>query len=82
MILAEAAARPAGTFAEAAVRLAGLSAVLFGWTPDAFWRATPAELRAPTEMLAGALAGTLNGDATAPPDGATLARLREQFPDG
>ena len=61
MILAEAAARPAGTFAEAAVRLAGLSGVLFGWTPDAFWRVTPAELRAPTEMLAGALAGTLAG---------------------
>ncbi|MEG3153112.1 phage tail assembly chaperone, partial [Sphingomonas sp. ZT3P38] len=33
-------------FAEAAVRLAGQAGVAFGWTPDVFWRATPAELLA------------------------------------
>lgn len=33
-------------FAACAVRLAGLSTRAFGWTPDAFWHATPAELAA------------------------------------
>ena len=33
-------------FAEGAVRLAGLATRAFGWTPDAFWQATPAELAA------------------------------------
>ena len=66
----------AGTFAAQAGRLAGFAGVAFGWTSDAFWRATPAELAA--------LVAALRGDeeATAPPDGATLARLREAFPDG
>lgn len=71
---ASSVARPGGTFADAALRLAGLSGVLFGWSPEAFWRATPAELRALTDAL--------TGDEIVPPDGATLARLREQFPDG
>ncbi len=61
-------------FADAAARLAGTAAVLAGWRPDEFWRATPAELG--TVMLA--LAG--DADATAgPPD---LKRLQEMFPDG
>lgn len=32
------------TFAEAARRLAGASALVLGWRPHEFWRATPAEL--------------------------------------
>lgn len=61
-------------FADAAARLAGLAGVAFGWSPEAFWRATPAELAALVTAIA--------GEAVAPPDGATLARLREAFPDG
>lgn len=61
-------------FAEAAGRLAGQAGVAFGWTPEAFWRATPAELLA--------LVRALRGDEVAPPDGATMARLMEAFPDG
>ena len=33
-------------FAAAARRLAGLAARGFGWTPDTFWNATPAEFAA------------------------------------
>lgn len=35
---------PQDHFATAAARLAGRATRAFGWTPDAFWRATPAEL--------------------------------------
>ena len=31
-------------FAATAARLAGQAGVLFGWRPDEFWAATPAEL--------------------------------------
>jgi uncharacterized phage protein (TIGR02216 family) len=62
-------------FADVAVRLAGFAGLWFGWSPDTFWQATPAE-------LAG-LANAAGGDAgTAPPDAGTLARLMEAFPDG
>lgn len=61
-------------FADAAVRLAGLSGLLFGWSPETFWNATPAEL--------GALARAAAGDAVAPPGAEAIARLKEQFPDG
>jgi uncharacterized phage protein (TIGR02216 family) len=63
-------------FADAAARLAGLAGVLFGWSPDDFWRATPAELAAVGRALAG------DTDDVVPPDAATLARLKEMFPDG
>lgn len=62
-------------FREGASRLAGAAGVMFGWAPEDFWRATPAELGALIEALR----------AEARPDGvdtATLARLKEQFPDG
>ncbi|MBN8838912.1 MAG: phage tail assembly chaperone [Sphingomonadales bacterium] len=49
---------------------------MFGWAPDAFWRATPAELAA----LVGACLG--DGADAVPPDAATIARLRERHPDG
>ena len=63
------------SFAEAAGRLAGAAGVMFGWAPEQFWRATPAELVA----LIDALKGEAGADAV---DAATLARLKEQFPDG
>lgn len=66
-------ALPASTFTEAAARLAGLAGALLGWRPDEFWRATPAELAAVLEALAGEPAPAASrGD---------LARLMERFPD-
>lgn len=63
------------TFAERAARLAGLAGALFGWTPEVFWAATPAELAA--------IVGALRGDVgAAPPDAHDIARLMEIFPDG
>ncbi|MDP5280003.1 phage tail assembly chaperone [Sphingomonas sp. DG1-23] len=59
---------------EAAVRLAGMAGVLFGWTPEIFWNATPAELAALVRALA--------GDAVPPPGAGEIARLKELFPDG
>ena len=54
--------------------MAGLAGVAFGWAPDAFWRATPAEL--------GALVQAMRGDAPDPCDRSTIDRLKERFPDG
>lgn len=74
-----AAAFPASStdmaFAAAAARLAGAAGVMFGWAPEDFWRSTPAELGALIEALRGEV-GPDGVDAT------TLARLKEQFPDG
>ena len=64
------------TFAEGARRLAGLAGVALGWSPDAFWAATPAELAALVDALRGPAA------IATPPDAATLAKLKEAFPDG
>lgn len=64
------------TFTQNAVRLSGVVAWSLGWTPEVFWRATPDELAA----IFGALGGEAGADA--PPDAATVARLREMFPDG
>lgn len=61
-------------FAEAAARLAGVAAVLLGWRPDEFWRATP-------EELAGVLTA-LAGEEAAPVEAAAIERLRGMFPDG
>ncbi|WP_431312175.1 phage tail assembly chaperone [Sphingomonas immobilis] len=46
----------------------------FGWSPEAFWGATPAELAALVAVVA--------GERAAPPDAATLQHLMEAFPDG
>jgi hypothetical protein len=62
------------SFAEAAGRLAGMAGVVFGWAPDAFWAATPAELATLVTALA--------GDEGAVADAGDLARLMEAFPDG
>ena len=61
-------------FADAAVRLAGRAGVMFGWAPEQFWAATPAELAALVTVLCeGERAGL---------DGGELARLREALGDG
>nr|WP_245968650.1 phage tail assembly chaperone [Hephaestia caeni] len=53
-----------------------MAGAVLGWTPDAFWRATPAELEAVVRALCG------DASDPAPPDRATIARLMEAFPDG
>jgi uncharacterized phage protein (TIGR02216 family) len=60
-------------FVEGAARLAGVAGVLLGWSPDAFWRATPAELRAVLEAL--------HGPEAVPAGRGELAALMERFPD-
>ncbi len=62
------------TFAESAARAAGLAGVAFGWSPRAFWAATPAELNA--------LVQAVRGDVPHPCDRATIDMLKERFPDG
>ena len=59
-------------FGEAARRLAGAAATLLGWTPDIFWKATPAEL-----------CDALMPPATAaePPSQAAIDALMARFPD-
>ncbi|MDG5489131.1 phage tail assembly chaperone [Sphingomonas sp. BGYR3] len=47
----------------------------FGWSPDAFWRATPDEVAALVEAARGE-------DAGAGVDRDTLARLMKEHPDG
>ena len=61
-------------FTERAAKLAGLAGACLNWSPDEFWRATPAELAS----VLGALAGE-NGGAASADD---LARLMGMFPDG
>lgn len=61
-------------FAQGAARLAGLAGALLGWRPNEFWRATPGELAAVLEALAGERAGGAGAD--------DVARLKEMFPDG
>ncbi|MBN8816270.1 MAG: phage tail assembly chaperone [Sphingomonas sp.] len=58
-------------FADVAKRLAGLAGLMFGWSPDTFWAATPAELAV--------LVTAAMGEQAAPVD---LAGLMEMFPDG
>ena len=61
-------------FSARAVRLAGAAGLAFGWTPDTFWNATPAELAALVRALA--------GEAAEPLGAAECALLEELFPDG
>jgi uncharacterized phage protein (TIGR02216 family) len=63
------------SFAESAARLAGLAGILFNWTPDTFWNATPAELTG----LVAAIAGDAAAD---PPEAGLVAQMMEAFPDG
>jgi hypothetical protein len=65
-------------FADQAARLAGQTALAFGWTPAQFWTLTPAELAAVIAAHA-----DLAADMTpAPPSPGDRARLLEIFPDG
>ena len=61
-------------FRGGAARLAGMAGAVLGWRPGDFWQATPAEL--------GGVVAAIAGDIVAPPGEATLAQLREAFPDG
>jgi hypothetical protein len=58
------------------VRLAGYAGAVLGWSPGAFWEATPAELEAVARALAG------GEEDLAPPDAGVIAAMREAFPDG
>ncbi|UYY60321.1 phage tail assembly chaperone [Sphingomonas sp. S2-65] len=51
-----------------------MAGLVFGWTPDTFWNATPAELAA--------LVSAARGESAEPPGAAEIARLKELFPDG
>ena len=64
------------TFTDNASRLAGLTALILGWRPEEFWRATPDELE-----TAFAAFGPVMAEA-APPDRVAIARLKEMYPDG
>lgn len=65
---------PYESFTQHAVRLSGQLALLLGWTPQAFWQATPAELHATLAAITPAT--------DLPPDAAIIDKLREQYPDG
>jgi uncharacterized phage protein (TIGR02216 family) len=67
-------------FADGAVRLAGFAGVVLGWNPEAFWRATPAELAA--VVTAAATAGAGGGEAAVPLDAQAVAMMRRAYPDG
>ena len=62
-------------FADTARRLAGFAGVAFGWRPDDFWRATPAELATLAEAMAGE-------DDAVPPDARWIEDMRRAHPDG
>jgi len=61
-------------FTDSAAMLAGLAGACLGWSPDDFWRATPAELASVLGALAGGSGGTASAD--------DLTRLMGMFPDG
>jgi uncharacterized phage protein (TIGR02216 family) len=64
------------TFAQSASRLAGLAGWLLHWSPEMFWRSTPAELAAIFAVMQG------DGAMPAPPDRQLIQTLQEMFPDG
>jgi hypothetical protein len=57
-------------FGQAAARLCNAAALILGWRPEEFWKATPAEL-------------ALALDAPSPegPDFETIEQLKQRFPD-
>ena len=61
---------------EGALALAGVMARVCGWRPGEFWAATPAEVAA---VLAGWRGDDDGGGGI---DGAALAAMMEQYPDG
>jgi hypothetical protein len=59
-------------FGERACRLAGAAALLLGWRPDEFWKATPAELATALILFEASIDG---------PDPDSIAALKQRFPD-
>ena len=70
-------ARADSSFAASTVLLAGLAARALGWRPHEVWAATPAELAALQTGWRGDDDGGGGGI-----DGAALAAMMEQYPDG
>jgi hypothetical protein len=62
------------SFCATASALGGQTALLFGWRPDDFWNATPAELGAIMRAFQAKIDTSAGGD--------VLKALMEQFPDG
>ena len=57
-------------------QLCGQAALLLNWRPQDFWSATPEDLAIALDAL-----NAMQPD-EAGVDGATMAQLQEQFPDG
>jgi hypothetical protein len=64
-------------FTQTAEQLAGLIPVSLGWTPDQFWRATPAEL----VVILVAYSEKVGRAELAPLSGGELNKLKEGHPD-
>jgi uncharacterized phage protein (TIGR02216 family) len=78
VLLGQILAGPVSEFADACGAAGGaLRGAALGWTPDAFWRATPAELAAVVTAAGGGGAA-----AVTPPDATTIAAMRRADPDG
>lgn len=66
-------------FSTAIQKLSGVASGILGWTPDQFWRATPAELA--VIFVSFATTGA-DRQAAVPLDAQQLENLKETFPDG
>ncbi len=64
-------------FTQSARRLAGCTALLLGWRPDEFWRATPQELADALD----ALSAPAGGSRAEPMARTDLTKLMEASPD-
>ena len=62
------------TFTLNAVQLFGQCALLLGWRPDEFWKATPAELACILQAI--------TAQDQTPPDAVDVKKMMELFPDG
>ena len=76
---AEARGREDDEFGAVALHLSGLAGWHLGWSPDRFWRATPAEMEAVVRVMLGSEGPGAGG---APPSREVIARLQEIYPDG
>lgn len=61
------------TFGETALRLSAICALQWGWRPNEFWNATPAELLCILRLT--------EGEDTAPPNPNEILKLMSLFPD-
>ncbi|MFT5329218.1 MAG: putative phage protein (TIGR02216 family) [Parasphingorhabdus sp.] len=66
-------------FSNSTQKLSGTVSAVLGWTPEQFWRATPAELTAIFATFSANAPGHLN---QSPLDANQLEQLKESFPDG